>query len=638
MSGRDIQDRLNWQNELYKELSGTIPMPKIYGLFQEKGYSVLVMEYIKGKSLYDKLMEVNCFSTIWRDLPVVVSLKLLDYVIEITKIIQRMHEKGYVHRDIVPVNFLIDKKDKIKLIDIELAYSLKNKTPNPPFRLGTFGFMSPEQAATRPPRIQEDIYGLGGTLLHAFLGLLPIKFNSENREQLLDTLSYFTNNNEIATIVADSLHPHPNFRPTTSTILAVLLKYQKELQSTLKEPTGNHCYKSVDELKLKEIISSALNGLTKSPIVTKKDLWCSKHLSVQNYTAPQNKEYAINPGLREGLCGVLYALARIYKTKISVDSCKANFTKALKLLEDRYSGYAPEISSGLYNGAAGFALVLNESISSGLINDNEINRNKITLCLTLSNDKVDLANGVTGQGLSALLCRNYLPKDIFQEILHKIVGRLLNRQQKDGSWIQPPKNKKGKSHTIFNMGYDDSGIIWFLLEYIALYPNTEAQNAVIQSLENITTHTNFLNNFHTLVASKESYEFGDGGKGLIVMLIKAYETLKDERYGKMAENALHKYPKRIINGNFTQESGLAGIGEIYLEAWRVFKNEEWKHRADWIANVFIHSFFRTTSVSGYWVMEQNNPPTADFLVGNSGIIHFLVRCLNYDAIGYRLLK
>ena len=99
-----------------------------------------------------------------------------------------------------------------------------------------------------------------------------------------------------------------------------------------------------------------------------------------------------------------------------------------------------------------------------------------------------------------------------------------------------------------------------------------------------------------------------------------------------------KYPPRIIHTNYTQENGLAAIGEVYLEAFRVFKNEEWQHRADWIANVFIHSFFKIADGSGHWVMEQNNPPTADLLIGNSGIIHFLARRLNSDKIGYRLLK
>jgi hypothetical protein len=123
-----------------------------------------------------------------------------------------------------------------------------------------------------------------------------------------------------------------------------------------------------------------------------------------------------------------------------------------------------------------------------------------------------------------------------------------------------------------------------------------------------------------------------------MILIKAYEILHENTYRKIAENALFKYPSRIAHTNFNQENGLAAIGEVYLEAWRVFKNDQWKYRADWISNVFINTFCRIEDGCGHWVMEQNNPPTADFLLGNSGIIHFLVRCLHPDKIGYRLLK
>jgi len=83
---------------------------------------------------------------------------------------------------------------------------------------------------------------------------------------------------------------------------------------------------------------------------------------------------------------------------------------------------------------------------------------------------------------------------------------------------------------------------------------------------------------------------------------------------------------------------LAAIGELYLEAWRVFKDQEWKSRAEWIAALLANCVYRIRPDSGLWVMEQNNPPTAGFLTGNSGVIHFLARFWKPDKIKYRLLK
>ncbi len=119
------------------------------------------MQYITGTSLYNKLKEINSISKSWHDLTISESVQLLTYLIQIVIAISNLHKKGYVHRDIVPVNFLIDKSEKLFLIDLELTYSLRENKPSPPFTLGTPGFASPEQQAISRPTTKEDIYGLG---------------------------------------------------------------------------------------------------------------------------------------------------------------------------------------------------------------------------------------------------------------------------------------------------------------------------------------------------------------------------------------------------------------------------------------------------------------------------------------------
>jgi serine/threonine protein kinase len=632
-AGRDIQDRLVWQHELYKELRDTIPMPIIYALFREQGSTVLIMEFIKGSSLFDQLIEINPLSKPWQDLPLNDSVQLLKYFIEITQIIERMHKKGYVHRDIVPVNFLINKKDKIVLIDIELAYLLKDNTPDPPFKLGTPGFISPEQKAIQKPTVQEDIYGLGASLLYLFTGIYPVKFNTQDKKGLMESLSFFIGSKEMAMLIANSLHPEAKFRPAIGAIAGTLTKYQRELHNKVNSPTLNQSYQDLAHDKLKEIISQALKGLNNEPVVVMNDLWYSKQITIENFTAPKNKQYAINPGTAEGLSGVLYVLARVHKTGLSIDSCTRGYAKAWQLLEKNYFSYLPELSPGLYKGAAGLALSLAVGIRSGLLENNNSNRNKIQACFNNTVEDINLANGIAGQGLSLLLCKDYLKDDTTTHLLYKIKGDLLDKRQKGGSWIQVSESNK-----IYNIGYDNTGIIYFLLAYLTHYSDIDVHYVTVRELGKIITNREYMKRFSKLIASKDSYIFGDGGKGLILTLIKAFEVLKEEKYKQIAETALLKYPFRVVHSNFNQESGLAALGELYLHAWQVFKNEEWRRRADWIANVFIRSFFRKEDGSGYWVMDQNNPPTADFFSGNTGILHFLIRCLYPDTIKYRLLE
>jgi hypothetical protein len=296
------------------------------------------------------------------------------------------------------------------------------------------------------------------------------------------------------------------------------------------------------------------------------------------------------------------------------------------------------MSPGLYKGAAGFAISLAEGIRSGLLHNNETNRETILAFLRLENERMDLAHGSAGQGAAILQCKEFLKREEFRILLDKIVHNLLNRQRKDGSWLEPSQVKTGNGEKFLDLGYDDTGIIWFLLEYHKLYLDNDVRNAATKGIRNIVNNKGYMNYFYNQVASKQSYEVGDGGKGLLMMLIQAYEALQEDAYKKIAEDALRIYPSRIIHQNISQKSGLASLGELYLEAWRSFKNDEWKYRTDWIANVYANVFFKNLDSSGCWVMEQNDPPTADLLTGNSGIIHFLIRFLYSDKIGYRLLK
>jgi hypothetical protein len=147
-----------------------------------------------------------------------------------------------------------------------------------------------------------------------------------------------------------------------------------------------------------------------------------------------------------------------------------------------------------------------------------------------------------------------------------------------------------------------------------------------------------MNNFWNGVAKVHSYESPEGFTGMILLMLKAYEVLHDIKYKQLAEEALGRYPFRTVHWNLTQANGLAALGELYLEASQVLRLEQWKDRANWIAGAFIHTFCRHPDGSGYWKLEEHNPPTANFLTGLSGIIHFLARCIYPGKIGYRLLN
>jgi hypothetical protein len=141
--GNDIHNRILWQKELHDRLKDLVPIPRIIDMFQEDGDTYLVMDMIDGVTLYRRKLEINRRSLSWTALEINSKVLIIDYILSIIKIIETLHLNGFVHRDITPVNFIIDKKEQIYLIDIELAYSLEQKKPSPPFGIGTPGFIWP---------------------------------------------------------------------------------------------------------------------------------------------------------------------------------------------------------------------------------------------------------------------------------------------------------------------------------------------------------------------------------------------------------------------------------------------------------------------------------------------------------------
>ncbi|WP_158799788.1 protein kinase [Pedobacter sp. L105] len=219
--GRDIKDRLEWQKKIHQDLSDIIDIPKILDLFEENGNTYLVMEYIKGIAL-TSVINRTYMGRNWMQLSLTEKNKLLNLLLKILKIIESIHKKGYIHRDLSSDNFMITKKLRIYAIDLELAYGVNFGYPSPPFQLGTPGYMSPEQIRRDKPTYKEDIYAIGALMIIFFTNIRPEEFDLQNPNEIFKSIFSYTRDQHIAELIVRCLNESLVIRPELHEINSVL--------------------------------------------------------------------------------------------------------------------------------------------------------------------------------------------------------------------------------------------------------------------------------------------------------------------------------------------------------------------------------------------------------------------------------
>ncbi|XP_058141152.1 myosin light chain kinase family member 4 isoform X2 [Dasypus novemcinctus] len=169
----EVKNEISVMNQL-----DHVNLIQLYDAFESKDDIVLVMEYVDGGELFDRIIDENCNLT---------EFDTILFIKQICEGIRHMHQMYILHLDLKPENILCVNRDtkQIKIIDFGLARRYK---PREKLRVnfGTPEFLAPEVVNYDFVSFPTDMWSVGIIAYMLLSGLSP--FLGDNDAETLSNI------------------------------------------------------------------------------------------------------------------------------------------------------------------------------------------------------------------------------------------------------------------------------------------------------------------------------------------------------------------------------------------------------------------------------------------------------------------
>lgn len=193
---------------------------EIYDADMIGGMCVTLGEYVQGTTLADIVMHRGVFSE--RD--------AITIIASVCTGLKALHSSGIIHRDVNPNNVMLDHNGCVKIIDYDIARTVKAFQTRDTRVMGTPGYTAPEQFGFQQTDARADIYSCGALLNFLLTGKLPnelmyqgslsgiisrcIELDPDNRYTDIDHLrAVLTNDRKYIKLMNNSEIESMRFRP-----------------------------------------------------------------------------------------------------------------------------------------------------------------------------------------------------------------------------------------------------------------------------------------------------------------------------------------------------------------------------------------------------------------------------------------
>ncbi len=230
----DVDDRVLREAQAAAKLNHP-HIVTMYEMVREPGHTLLVTEYVEGKTLRERYQEGSLSDR-----------EILQMGVQLSQALDHAHRRGVVHRDVKPENIMLASGDSVdvSLMDFGVAQLEDRMSITVDGDLvGTLAYMSPEQIAGNVVDSRSDVYSLALTLYEGFTRRNPQK--GKKLQQLLRDVSrpdippLQTNRPdlppEVSDVLAKAMAPDRENRPDAASLGRLLAQAGKAIAEEAPE-------------------------------------------------------------------------------------------------------------------------------------------------------------------------------------------------------------------------------------------------------------------------------------------------------------------------------------------------------------------------------------------------------------------
>jgi formylglycine-generating enzyme required for sulfatase activity/serine/threonine protein kinase len=170
-----VKRNMNFNPEVHRQFQQEAKMlfklknaslPKVYDYFEDHQEQYLVMEYIEGEDLQDRVKRLGA--------PPI--KQALEWIEQVCEALNYLHSRQppVIHRDIKPANLILTAEGRVMLVDFGIAKvgDVQQMTRSGAHGV-TPGFSPPEQYGPSGTDAQSDVYALAATAYLLLTGQVP---------------------------------------------------------------------------------------------------------------------------------------------------------------------------------------------------------------------------------------------------------------------------------------------------------------------------------------------------------------------------------------------------------------------------------------------------------------------------------